>query len=236
VNVPLIVGARHNPYTGQLLDRECQSQFTERVFPLIDRNTLLLLEGAYKESYVKTDALFGFFERRMAARYVGVPIGSPTIGWRDGRFLAQPQCQVFEETIAFASHAETQTCPRIVLQENTPKTFAELANAVLCAQLTYHMTGEDDPTQLTACIKMIRSFAQFDRTTIKASREWEKSGRPAIILAGNMHALSIHRRTAWPVISLSPNTSAAIKELTLCFISTVLHPENVCDTYSRSHR
>lgn len=233
MKAPLLVGVRHDANYSPLLDRHCRERFTQEIFPLIDRDTLLLLEGAYRESYVDANDFFSFVQRWSAARFVGVPIGRPTIGWRDGRHLIKPLGQFIEETVEFALRAQKYTLPHIVLTDDMPATFAELADALLCSRLNYRMNNWDDLTQLESYRRIVESFAQFDRTMIKAAREWEKSDRHAIILCGNMHALSIHRKTAWPVISLRPDTITETQTLTRCFIATVLYPEAVCKKHAQ---
>ena len=237
MNIPLIVGVRHGTHTNKLLNRECRAEFRKLVFPSIDRTTLLLLEGAYQKEYVEhTGSFSSFFQRWKVARYIGAPIGHSTIGWCDGRYLTQLAREVQAENLAFIAYAEEKIRPRIILPENTPTNFAALAQAVRSTQLAYDITEKNDRGQRGMYMGIVCTWSLFDYTMIKAAREWGASGRHAIILCGRVHALSIHRRTAWPVISLSPDTGAATKELTRCFIATVLHPENVCNTYSQSHQ
>jgi hypothetical protein len=198
----------------------------------MDQNTLLLLEGAYREAYAEyTGTFFSFFERWNTARYVGVPIGHSTIGWCDGRYLKEPEHKAQAANIAFISYAEEQIGPRIILPQNTPTDFATLARAARDRQIVYDMVEEDDHDQLDAYRHIVHSWSQFDYAMIKAARAWGESERQSIILCGRVHALSIHRRTAWPVISVAPDTSMAIRELSMSFIATTLYPETVVKKY-----
>lgn len=233
MELPLIVGVQHDIYANKLLDRECQKRSQKEVLPFVNESTLLLLEGAYQEAYIgRTGSFSSFFERWKIARQIGMPIGHATIGWRDGRYLIQSADEVCMANLAFIAHAEERIGPCIVLPENTPTSFAALARRARDTQIAYDMVfEEDDRAQLDAYRHIVRSWSLFDHAMITAAREWGESERPAVILCGRIHALSIHRKTAWPVISLAPDTSEAIRELTRNFIATILHPETVVKKY-----
>lgn len=226
---PLVVGVVHDTTAHCLLNRACRKEFTERVFPLIDRNTLLLIEGPYRESYREERSPLYFFQHWAAMAHVGVPIGRPTIGWRDGRHLVQHPYTVYRETLESLTYANKQTRPRIVLSDDTPTTFAELCGALFHAELAYHMTGEDDAQELFYGTRLLRSFLQFDKSMIAAACEWWESGRHAIILCGGLHALTIHRTTGWPTIHLGCETASEVEKLTRDFIANVLYPEVVLE-------
>lgn len=226
MRAPLIVGVAHqNAPQYCLLDQHCQEKFKKEIFPHIDCNTLLLLEGNYEESYHKKWHPLYLYRRWEACKDVGTPIGYPTIGWRDERCREH---DAYEQVANLCNDSDRYIVPSIVFPKNPPRAFRELLSAFLSSQLKYEVTGEvyDEERHLHYCSEALRWEARFDDTIIRSAREWGDNERHAMIICGGVHALTIHRRTGWPITYLADHPEG-IHKLTLGLIATVLYPEKV---------
>jgi hypothetical protein len=221
---PLIVGVAHDYEGPRLLNRRCRERFREEIRPIIDRNTLLLIEGKYRESFHRIWHPSYLYWRWKVQRFIGVPIGYPTIGCRDGRFLERG---AYVRNLVLCNIDGQYISPFIALTENFPTTFVELCNAFVHSRLEYAMTKEKNEAWLVHyCLEWLRLNALFDEPMIKAARTWGECGRHAIIICGGIHALTIHRATGWPVTYLL-NTPQDIRLLANNIIAAVLYPEKV---------
>jgi hypothetical protein len=222
MRVPLIVGVRHDCAQHLLLDAYCQKQFQKRILPLITPETLLLIEGSYRPVFSQRGDWSYWWRKWEAEGHVGTHIGSPTIGWRDARFL---KCGVMEKVYELAEYADKRIAPRVTFSTYAHGTRAALCDAFVSGRLEYHLKAEH--CDLDYCREIQKLFGHFDWPIIASAHAWAKSNRHAIILCGALHAFTIHRYTEWPVEFLLADNTENIRDSTRGLICKVLYPEAV---------
>lgn len=220
---PLIVGVKHDP-TGRLLDHGCRKRFKKEILPLIDQDTLLLLEGDYRKAYFRKRHPKYLIEWRLARDSVGVPISRPIIGWRDGRWRKPHRMKQMVNVTIYGRYCVK---PFIALPDDNSETFDELRTAYIHSRVRYTMTSEpSDAVIRNYCAQILEWNEQFDETMIESAREWMESGHHVIILCGGVHALTIHRKVGWPITFLA-DTHENIYKLTRDVVASVVYPEKV---------
>lgn len=220
---PLIVSARHG--NRRLLDPECSRGFLKHVLWLLTPDTLLLMEGAHHETYYGKEHPEYAKMRYAAEDQLGVRlINSPTIGWRDKRYMTD---QSNEEFAALHNYALRFILPRIILSAPMPKTMNALCTAFIHSPLAGELSGEAmDHGLHEHCIRQLEWYERFDEPMIGAARAWGKEERPTVIVCGGIHAFMLHRSTGWPILFLD-DTPERVRSLTFVLIASVLCPEQV---------
>lgn len=224
---PLVVGVRHEKgMMGCLLDGHCREAFKKDVLPRIGGDTLLLLEGDYRESYHHPrDPLYSL-HRSLAELFLGVPINSPVIGWRDPR--QQEDREMRTQSDKLYKYIDYRVAPRVVFSERAPRTFVELCDAFVHSRVEYTLTEEFAEYELARyCVNILDRHARFDAAMIAAACKWGAAGCPVIIVCGGLHALTIHRETSWPTLFLAGETPGNVTELVRAIITDILYPEKV---------
>lgn len=226
---PLVVGVWHENDGSRLLDEGCRKAFTERVLPVVDRKTLLVLEGDYDRHAprrAKYNPLY-WYELMHARRMLGVPIGMPFITCKDGRHISGNFKEAMDTLMADTTR---YIDPSIALPEGSPATFEAICQAMRTNSVRYDICAEvyDERALIRHCSEMLRLHELCDWPMVDTARNWADGGGQAIILCGCLHALTIHRKTGWPTIALRED-GAAMRELLVNIIACVLYPEKVLD-------
>ena len=220
---PIVVGVCHDRKLGLLLNTHARKRFGEEILPLVNKDTLLILEGGYQRKvYSPADKKYRRV-RNVAERFLGITLPeSPLIAWRDPRMFPFHRAAI--ASVILDDALEKILCG--IPQPNLScRSLAVLLRRV-DRGIVPHISRKKDLSyrQKLVLWNNAREMREFDRCVVATTKKYEDTHR-VILVCGITHALAITRAQGWELRPLIKNTKKELLHAIRTYhVSYVLPP------------
>ncbi|MDO8521640.1 MAG: hypothetical protein Q7S52_06005 [bacterium] len=216
---PLVVGICHAA-NYSFLSAYSQERFVREICPIINDNSLLVLEGAYRRTIFHPEHKKYPKERRAAERHLGVKLpGLPSIAWRDPRMFPLHRGILFREL--------EDRLERILDSIPQPglscRSLAELLRRIEDGLPPYISKRGLSYAQKKALWHNAKEMRESDRRLIATAKKY-KDAHQVILVCGLAHALAIANSEGWILKPFIEDTPAEMSLTIRVYHTTYVLP------------